>query len=205
MALSGDFSTLKLADLLQVLKMHSKSGVLKVQPEPPGAAGFIVLRRGDILRARGGANYQNIGQILFSMGVVDEEHVRKAAEIQRHLSRPRPLGAVLVEVAAVTRDHVREAMAKQIEHAVYEMLGWDIGQFHFEDGDPAAVDDIAMAPRRVADLRVNTQHVVLEAVRRRDEENEVVVDAVESALGGGQKDEPLSRRKDDPFADLFRD
>ena len=37
MALSGDFSTLKLADLLQILKLYSKSGVLKVQPEPPGA------------------------------------------------------------------------------------------------------------------------------------------------------------------------
>jgi hypothetical protein len=170
MALSGSLETLNATEILQVLYLHGKDGLLLVRSHDLPEPGEVFFRHGRIVRARAGRAVPNIGELLILLGVVDEAQVRLAAEVQRTHDRDKPLGAILVEIGAATPEDVREAMTQQIERAVEVITAWARGSFEFEPLHPRILDDIAVDPRGILpEIGVDAQRVVLEAARRRDE------------------------------------
>ena len=82
------------------------------------------------------------------------------------------LGKVLVTMEAVTKDQLREVIADQIEHTIYELVARSEGEFDFALDELRPVDDIAVYPGDILpDINLNTQIVVLEALRIFDEKN----------------------------------
>jgi hypothetical protein len=170
MAISGSLNTMSATDLLQVLHLLGKDGLLMVHGEGAPDPGEVFFRRGQIVRARAGRTVPNIGDLLISLGVVDHAQVRLAAEVQRSRERDKPLGAILVEIGAASLDDVRQGMTQQIERAIEVITAWQDGSFDFEPLHCQILDDIAVDPRGILpEIGVDPQRVVLEAARRRDE------------------------------------
>lgn len=146
MGFSGKLHTLSLGELLEVLHLYSKSGVLRLQRDHSGETGEILLRRGMILRAHVSGATESICEILLSHGAIDETQMTFAIEEQRRQRSTSPVGHLLVSAGATTMVEVRSALMEQVESALREMFGWADGFFAFEALECRGWDEIHFHP-----------------------------------------------------------
>jgi hypothetical protein len=80
------------------------------------------------------------------------------------------------------------AVQQQIERTIFELVGWKRGTFQFAVDDLRPIDDIALLPGDVIrHLNLDTQAVLLDAMRRFDEQNR---DAAQETRAAQPQPEP---------------
>jgi DNA-binding response OmpR family regulator len=189
--LSGDMEIIPIGAALQLLQIEAQSGVLivtdgKTEVTIAMRSGLI-----DLVQARGAGNEFRLGRYFVEHGLVSpgdidrilrdntptapppppESTGRAAPTSAEARSGPREeqpsssrklLGDLLVDSGRVTRDQLREALARQSSELVYEVLRWPRGRFDFRrDGVPPLAES--------AQLGLPVASVVMEGFRRVDE------------------------------------
>ena len=110
MSLVGNLEDLSLPDILQIVSLSKKSGVLTIEKE--GSQGKIFIREGRVIQTISPRSGKSLGEILSAKGMVGADELKKALEIQRSgekkelLSRWRPMIALGMPVM-----NLHEAMA----------------------------------------------------------------------------------------------
>jgi CheY-like chemotaxis protein len=176
-ALSGDVRVIPIGAVLQLLQVENMSGVLLVTDGTTEVT--ISLRDGliDLVQARGAGIEFRLGRYFVERGLVTEEDIDR---LLRQSQPPHPpeeraarklLGSLLVDCGRVTREQLRDALARQSSELVYEVLRWPRGRFEFR---PDPVPSLAES----AELGLPVASVVMEGFRRVDEWR-----LVESGLG----------------------
>ncbi len=176
-ALAGDMAIIPIGAALQLLQVEAKSGVLEVTDGRTEVT--ICLRDGliDLVQARGAGREFRLGRYFVERGLVSDDDIDR---LLRESGPPRParenaarklLGALLVDAGRVTREQLREALARQSNELVYEVLRWPAGRFEFRREPPPPLAGSARLALPVAS-------VVMEGFRRVDEWR-----LVESGLG----------------------
>jgi len=161
MSLVGSLEDLGLGDLLQIVHLAGKSGVLRLR----GAAGEgqIVFRKGMIREAHAKSGPTDLRELLAARRVVAAPLLERAW-LEAH-QVGRPLADVLVERGLLTAEAIDALRREQIESAVLTMFGWPSGEFSFE------MRDLTDAGAELAlDPGVNPQFLALEGTRRVDEQ-----------------------------------
>jgi hypothetical protein len=160
MSLVGSLEDLGLGDILQIVHLAAKSGVLRLRNE--SGEGQIVFQRGMIHEAYVKGGPTDLRELLASRRAVPEKVLERVWLEAHHGARS--LAELLVERELVTAESIDVLRREQIESAVLAMFGWPSGEFSFEirevsnQGAELALED-----------GMNPQFLALEGTRRADE------------------------------------
>lgn len=184
MSLVGSLEDLGLGDILQIVHLAGKSGVLRLRGE--SGEGQIVFKRGMIHEAYAKGGPTDLRELLAGRRVVAGPLLERAWLEAHHAGRR--LAEVLIERGVASAEAIDALRREQIESAVLAMFGWPSGEFSFEMrdvGDEGA--ELAL------EAGMNPQFLALEGTRRADERDH------------GQEPEPETEPdgEHDPFAALL--
>jgi len=157
MTLQGDFETLFLASILQLLCNEGKTGILRATNGENQIQTFI--RKGAIICVMGSQKTVRLGYLLTSAGLISEEQLR--ASLAQAQQSKQALGKVVVENNYLTEQELKNLIHKQAEELVFNMLLWQKGDFVYEDAD-LNLDGLMIT-------HLNLMKVIMEATRRVDE------------------------------------
>ena len=158
MPIEGPLRELGIQDVLQMLDLAQKTGVLTVRSQRMKDEAVAHLVDGELVFASRRRSMRLLGQQLLREGKLTERELDHALELQRADPKQR-LGAILVEMGCVDRSELDRQLRFQIEETVYDMLAWDEGYFRFEESD-----ETPQGP-----VRVRVDSLLMEGARRIDE------------------------------------
>lgn len=165
MSFVGNLEELGLGEILQIVSLSRKTGILSLSSS--GREGSVFFRNGQVVSARSSACQQELGEVLIQKGVVDNAVLSKALALQKENRFFERLDTILVKNFGVSQDLVLDVVREQIEHAVFSLFAWTDGTFRFEVKDPVeTVDGTTMDLLQfMLDQGLNPQFLVLEGTR----------------------------------------
>jgi hypothetical protein len=169
MALSGSLEDISIVDVLQILGMAGKNGVLHLNREDQLAQ--IAFSEGRVVAITTHPRLSFLTDILIERGHLTQEKLLQALEKQRDQgARHIPLGSTLLEIGAISVSHIEDAVTQSILAAVGEIAAWTDGEFWFEPGGIKPPVDPLFIPETVAiEVSIGHQEFLLEAARIHDE------------------------------------
>ncbi|HEY8375807.1 MAG TPA: DUF4388 domain-containing protein, partial [Nannocystis sp.] len=123
MAIEGSLRDLAFQDVLQLLELARKTGVLTVMTERGDDDAEVHFDAGEIVFARRRNSQRRLGQQLIRSGKLTERELQRALELQRANPSQR-LAWILLEMGSVSREELERHLRFQIEEAVYEVMSW---------------------------------------------------------------------------------
>ncbi len=158
MAIRGNLSEASLADVLQLLALGRKHGVLSIARE--GSFGAIHFADGRVVYAGLVNRRDGLGDRLVRAGVIGADTLaRVLAAIGTH--DDRALAAAVASQPDVDAAAVERELRAQVEEAVYHLFGWNQGTFSFEpDSGTSQNTDL---------VSISADALLLEGARRVDE------------------------------------
>ncbi len=157
MTIEGDFNTLFLADILQLLCNHGKTGVLKANHGEHEVKTFI--KNGSIICVMGSKESTRLGNILVNNGVITQEQLESSLDLAGQ--RMKPLGKILIEEALIDEKTLNRYIDRQAEDIILDMLLWEAGSFIYNDYK-LDIEDLIIP-------RLNIMKILMQATRRIDE------------------------------------
>ena len=154
--LSGALGEIGIVDLLSFCNMFRKSGLLHFSLA--GGEKSLYFRNGEIAYATSSFPEEEIGEILYSLGMCDRQGLLEA---RRLASDRQPLSEILVAQGVIGAKELWTANRSKVETIVYHL-------FTFHEGHFVLVDQ-PLAEELVVRLSMSTQNLIMEGLRRIDE------------------------------------
>lgn len=169
MSLVGNLEDLGLGEILQIVSLSRKSGVLALHSGE--RKGRVVFRQGMVVRASSSSYQQTIGEVLIQKGILDVGTLKQALTIQEAEGFTELLGTVLIRNFGIAANSIEEVVREQIENVVYSLFAWAEGNFDFELQESVEVSDsIRMDPLQfMLEQGLNPQFLAMEGSRIIDE------------------------------------
>ncbi len=169
MSLVGNLADLGLGEILQIVSLSRKSGVLTLQSR--GRQGVVVFRFGQVIRATSSTIKYYLGEELLKRKVVDQECLNKALQVQQTGAYRERLGTILIQKFSIPVEKIESVVREQIERVVYSFFSWDEGNFEFElQDDVETIDDSKIDPLQfMLEQGLNPQFLAMEGSRIIDE------------------------------------
>jgi hypothetical protein len=156
-ALEGDLGHFSPPEVLQLLQLAQATGRLDFERANERAELFV--ERGRLSFARTDARAVRTGELLVHRGHATREAVASALRTQ--VGRGRPIGALLIEDHAATREHVSQAVHEAMRRVVYGLLLWREGRFRFMPGERRALADL--------EIDLDLDRLILEGLKQADQ------------------------------------
>jgi CheY-like chemotaxis protein len=199
MSLVGNLEDLGLGEILQIVSLSRKSGVLSLHSK--GREGRVFFRNGQVTQATSSAYRQGLGEVLVKNGIIDLNQLKLALTIQEREAFRERLGTILIRCFGVPPNAIEEVVRDQIEKAVYSLFIWSDGTFDFDLQEISeAPDNIRMDPMQfMLNEGLNPQYLAMEGTRLIDEQrHRGEPDEMDGVYG-----EPGEANDDDIAFDLF--
>ena len=163
MSLVGSLEDLGLGEIMQIVSLSGKSGVLWIRSNH--GEGHVLFRRGLIRGAFVKDGPRDLRDLVASAGVLPSEQVAAFDEAAR--AEGVPLEALLCARTSLDAGCIDELRGRHVEATVLRMFGWPSGEFSFEIRDEPGGGDIAES--LLLRTGLNAQFLALEGTRMRDE------------------------------------
>ncbi len=160
MALHTHIEGLSTLELLRVISNSRLSGVLTIVDRLQ--SGRIVFTWGRVTHAATDEQVR-IGDLLVTRGEISERDLEAALRAQRGHRKARPLGTILCSMGFAETSQIQRALRDQMKEAFYRLLEWKNGVAHLQVDIGTALASVRL------DVSLDTQALLLEAARRRDE------------------------------------
>ena len=168
MSLVGNLEDLSLPDILQIVSLSRKSGILMLERE--GQQGKIIIRQGKVIQTISPRQGKTLGELLTARGLLRPDDLKKALEIQRSGEGRELLGDILVQLRLVDEATLEKVVTEQIEDAIVFFLSWREGTFSFELAEIKGRGEFSVDPQAfILERGIDTQWLVLEGTRMIDE------------------------------------
>jgi hypothetical protein len=160
MALEGTLRDFSLADILQLISLQKKTGLLTLK----GAQDAVTLgfSEGRLVSAESGARRMDtrLGTVLVKTQRLAPETLQRALEIQaKTLQR---LGFILLKNGFCTHEDLRDGLDIQIRKIVYSLFRWTDGDYIFAPHDAIDYDRETVVP-------IAVENLLMEGARMQDE------------------------------------
>lgn len=166
MSLVGSLEDLGLGEILQIVSLSGKSGVLWIRSRH--GEGHIVFSRGLIRGAFVKGGPRTLRDLVAAAGVLPAEQLAALDEAAR--AKSVPLESLLCDRTSLDAGCLEELRGRHVEETVLRMFGWLSGEFSFEIRDEPRGGDIV--EELLLRSGVNAQFLALEGTRLRDEGGE---------------------------------
>ena len=198
MSLVGSLEDLGLGEILQIVSLSGKSGVLFIRS--PFGEGRIVFDRGAIRGALIGDGPRDLRGLLAASGALPEADLETLhGEAQAEGTGLEEIVVARTALDAARLDELRE---RHVETSVLRMFSWPMGEFSFEirdeSGDTSGADLLLRAG-------MNAQFLALEGTRLRDEQGDGESAAAAGDEPGGDSMEIAFDGEDSVAADAASD
>jgi len=169
MSLVGNLEDLGLGEILQIVSLSRKTGLLTINSA--GREATVSFRLGQVVRATSTVSQLSLGEVLIQKGGIDLAVLRKALSYQQEQGFSERLGVILVKQFGVSSDLIEEVVREQIENIVFSLFTWIEGNFSFEVlSNIETVDGIMLDPMQfMLDQGLNPQFLAMEGTRILDE------------------------------------
>jgi hypothetical protein len=159
MALEGTLRDFSIADILQLIGIQRKTGLLTLESRDETVT--VQFLDGSVVGADTKAqNLEDmIGAVLVRTGRISEASLQQALRAQKQTLQR--LGYILVKSGAISEGELRESLRIQVCQIVYRLFRWRDGRYHF-----APADGLDHAPE-IAPISAET--ILLEGARMIDE------------------------------------
>jgi hypothetical protein len=161
MAFNTHIDGLSLHELLRVISNSTLSGILTVVDRTAGT-GRVVFTWGRITHASTDGQ-ERLGEALVRRGVITAEGLQQALKAQKEQVRARPLGTILSALGLADTSQIQATLRQQMKDAFFQLAEWQDGLAHFHADIATALASVRL------DVSLDTQVLLLEAARRRDE------------------------------------
>lgn len=160
MALQGNLDDFSLPEILQLIAVQQKSGVLKLTAGDE--VGVIFFEGGKVVSTRDRRRNAKdpLKPFLVKTGCLTDPQLRQVETIENE-SR-RELTDILLSGNYLTSEQLSHAVEEQIQDTLHQLLTWKTGAYHFS-GDSRTV------PKFAVNVRLNTEGLLMESMRRIDE------------------------------------
>jgi hypothetical protein len=139
MPLEGKLGYRDIADLLRVVDVRQKSGVLRIRWEARNAKLFF--SRGELFRAESSQYSARIGDVLVGQGVLERDDIDRALSLQTKEGGRRRLGAILHDEFGLSDAEVQHALTAQFKAIAFDVLSWPEGRFEFDFTTPSMIPE----------------------------------------------------------------
>lgn len=172
MSLAGKLEELGLGEILQIVSLSRKTGVLFLTSG--GMEGSVFFRQGQVVRASSSIYHKNLGEELVLKGVIDLAVLRKSLSYQQENGFCECLGVILVNNFGVSQEIIEEVVREQIENVVFSLFSWTEGIFTFEVRESIeTVDSTKLDPLQfMLEQGLNPQFLAMEGLRIVDEKRQ---------------------------------
>lgn len=160
MALQGNLDDFSLPEILQLIAVQQKSGVLKLTSGADVAVIFFDGGRVVSTRDRRRHAKDPLKPFLVLTGRLTESQLQQIETIESE-SR-RELTDILLSGSYLTSEELQHSLEEQIQDTLHQLLIWKSGSYHFS-GDARTV------PKFAVNVRLNTEGLLMESMRRMDE------------------------------------
>ncbi|MGQ0814675.1 MAG: DUF4388 domain-containing protein [Gemmatimonadota bacterium] len=160
MAIEGPLQELSIQDVLQLLDLAHKTGVLTIRSESLDDEAIVHFSKGAIVFAVRRRSTRRLGQMLIRSGKLTQRELDSALEQQRR-DPTRRLAEILLEMGSISEEELEKQLRFQMEETIYEVMAWSEGYFKFEERTEIA------SHRLLA--RVRVESLLMEGARRIDE------------------------------------
>ena len=163
MSLVGSLEDLALGDILQIVSLARKSGLLLLRAE--GGDGRIVFQDGLVRAAYSKGQPEDLASALIASGLAAPELVSQAVEDAREAGRPP--AELLAERTGLPAERLDALRREHVERVVVRMFRWKVGEFSFDVREDMEPRDQELA----LPTGINAQFLSMEAARIGDEED----------------------------------
>ena len=191
MAIRGGLAEFSVPELLQLLALQQKTGVLTLV-HPRGRTHVLFFWRGRVLAAadRRRTGRHDFMAHLFQNRILTGDQVDSVEDICRTTNQD--IFTVLLASGTMGRDRLAEEMRRFTQRCADELVSWQDGTYEFSPCDEKSL------PPHGLPIHMNPEELVLESMRRADE----LATMKESMLG---PDVVLGRVADAPSEPLPRE
>jgi len=191
MSLVGNLEDLSLGDILQIISLSQKSGVLSLRTG--GGAGRIVFVGGLVRGAAVENGARDLKGVLLQGGFLDESGWDAATAHAG--AEGTSLAAAIEATSDLTTERIDSLCREAVEAAVVTMFTWQKGDFSFD----VRSEPIEGDPELLLPMGMNAQYLAMEAARMRDESNPG--DDTESSLSVVSGDDTFDETTGSPATD----
>jgi len=159
MALEGSLKEFGLADILQLIHLQHKTGVLTLEGRMDTVR--LMFYEGNIVSAetKRKAESKRFGKLLLKKGLLKEEDIQKALEEQQ--TTGEKIGRILIKKGLIEKEQLQDILTTQITEIVIQLFSWKDGTYEFSPQGVAVDKELPVT--------LDTQHVLMEGLRIVDE------------------------------------
>ena len=159
MDLEGSLSVFEPVSVFQMMNIAQVTGELTIDNGQNAAR--IYFYGGDLVFAEISERSVKLGEFLVQRGIITQKKLDSVLVRDRKGKR---IGNLLVERGILDKASLFSALEEQVKEVIYEVVRWNKGVFQFESGKTA--------PNREIVINIPLDHLMLEGVKRMDEEGE---------------------------------
>jgi CheY-like chemotaxis protein len=169
MSLVGNLEDLPLADILQIVSLSKRTGILTIETEE--GKNIIVFKNGLIISAAcPSPKIKNLGQVLLERQLVTSSRLQELLDLQKARGN-EPLGLIILQSGIIDRTELQQIIQNQIKATIYHLMSMSEGKFSFDLSEVIPFDDIRYNPMEtMLERGLNPQQLLLDSARIHDEE-----------------------------------
>jgi len=168
MSLVGKLEDLSLGEILQIVSLSRRSGLLRL--DGPAGEANVYIRNGMILYAGRAGEKDGLLGLLVHHGLLDMSQLEPLKERLETCERIEDLKELVSNELDIPTDSFEKVLKKRVEEIVFSLFLWEEGTFSFQlidsEGDHPALT--RMKPLFLEE-GINAQFLVMEGARREDE------------------------------------
>ncbi len=160
MALEGTFKDFHIADIVQLIGLQRKSGMLTLEGGEDSLT--VTFQEGAVVWAQSARLpwEQRMAQILVPRGLVTPTQIQEAVSLQRQTGKK--LRVIMKERGFLREEDWEYILAREVEEAVYRPFRWKAGRYRFVS--QATVD---LGKGKIGPL--SAESLLVEGIRRMEE------------------------------------
>lgn len=166
MGFAGRLEGIAPSDIFQIISQNRMTGTLIARCQDSTA--MVVFKDGQVIEAASDASQESLSSLLLSQGIVNEKTI-ETAEQEMKKNPDKPLGAILVEMRAISAKALEGFVLKQITHIFHRLASCEDGFITFDRGETAVKRKINTR-EFLFPSGVSTEYLMMETARVEDEE-----------------------------------
>jgi len=168
MTITADIEDLAVADFMMVLAQNQKTGQLSIENGDERLK--LAFRNGDIVYAASTGVRETVGAMLVRRGLVDEEQLETALQLQKKNEGAALLGQILIEMDVVTAEDLTRVVYLQFQNVIREALSWSQGVGTYAPMDIPDLGEVRVDPLEVIlETGIRAEQILLGGAAEHDE------------------------------------